>query len=744
VENRVFSQYFERLYNWVLHRRRHPIISGDCKHRFCNISYLTEPTNDGLLPTDGKDKEPALKTQRRQILGLKTRRNVFFPDRISRGREWTRWARQAWKVQTILRGRQTCEGLPTTRFKTLGTESTCSIPHDIVYGLRELRDPLFRSLFPPDYMMRLSTLFARYAAYMIIIDGNMDIFWYYPHRLRDRVESEVQLTLGGGAADRDVPSWIPDFTRPRIYRSGDEHPEQMKPKVKDWNFAGRILNRVLLMNGILLDEIVDVFPLPSDDPFLLLQQLWYVERKHWGPTYLNKKPLDDGTGRDQSDAIFYEMLDKLGGIYYYPSIAWLMAGDDRWKFDISLVNVLAATTDLRSLIDREFSSCQAKIPKVVDILMKKGATRPPAHNEEAAETAFLTSKISNLNLCIEDHQKESVSDSQSLIHAMEWRLVDMITWLNDDPTWTDFVGICIFDYDNFRSQIVHRLSMWSAQRTADVMGDSPGFEYLLQGLGPRENTAKWAVTHEPFHYTEFIKAVDNNRDPLEIRLREAFLIGLATKIRRLMRDMVGLEGIKTFEGVNAGEVRKGSLDASKGLGPMVCMCPVHAFVETSSNQHEEDDATDNEFKLLDLPHRRRDHPHGSMIRWSQEPRKVNYDVHCLVYDIVETLAGRELFVTETGLAGITTAGTTGIQDGDDLLLIEGMSNLLVGRLEPNAQLGNPKKRRREMPTIRMKREILGTAIAKGIDTRGGKVDEAIVPSWFEDITRGRRGVFRFS
>ncbi|PVH92169.1 hypothetical protein DM02DRAFT_663208 [Periconia macrospinosa] len=82
-----------------------------------------------------------------------------------------------------------------------------------------------------------------------------------------------------------------------------------------------------------------------------------------------------------------------------------------------------------------------------------------------------------------------------------------------------------------------------------------------------------------------------------------------------------------------------------------------------------------------------------------------------------------------------------VQDGDDLFLIGGMSYPLIGRLEPSPELGEPKKRRRQMATRMMKREILGSAMVRDIDSKEGRLEQATLPHWFEALSKG---LFRFS
>lgn len=70
-----------------------------------------------------------------------------------------------------------------------------------------------------------------------------------------------------------TPSWVPDFRqRPRL-KDADQIPDHETERTFHQYHEQRILDQVLLMDGWLVDEIVQVFPLPTNDPYKLLQQL---------------------------------------------------------------------------------------------------------------------------------------------------------------------------------------------------------------------------------------------------------------------------------------------------------------------------------------------------------------------------------------------------------------------------------------------------------------------------------------
>ncbi|KPM42775.1 hypothetical protein AK830_g3785 [Neonectria ditissima] len=749
VDNQVLSKNFQRLYSWVEHRRRHPVLLDDCHHPACDRSYIpVEQTDDKPSTSQAKDKGKQVAASDMDLKDIdpKVRRGIL-PPQGSAGREWTKWGRQVWKATSVMIRRDHCSPYSMPYYSIMGLQSQCTVPHDMVYGLRELMDALFRSLFPPDYMIPLSTLFTRFAGYILIVDMNVDMFWHFPHRLRDDTGRDPRLQTSGSA--QAVPSWVRDFTKPRLVRTGDEPPRPNKKKTQVWGSTAHILDRVLFMNGILLDEIVDVFPLPLSDPFLLLQQLWYVERSFWEPRYLRDNTVesdkDSGNPKDE----FEDMMHRLGGVTIYPSIAWATGDANRFTTDISIVDVINGLTNLGPLLIEPLESYMAKIPQVVDMIMERnqqeiGIAAQANSDEEPAEPDHLIQSIADLDLTSDAPFVMSSPSRDDLIYGMKSRFLELARQIAAPTMSKDLVGICTFDYDNFRSQVLHRLTMWSAQRVADTLGDRPGLEYLKEGLGPREETAKCAITHSPIAYKEYIDAIDEGRDPLEIRMREGFVIDLATKIHRATVDMVGLEGDAIFESVNV-SVQQDLKNTKETSSRRVCMFPLLTSKGRKKRKTDQEkiDMIGSDLSLLNLPHNLPGHPVGSMSRWTSKPREDIHDVHHSLCDVVDFLAGRELFVTEIGLVGIAGVGTTGIQDGDDLLLLQGMSYPLIGRLEPLPELGVPKKRRREMPTKMMKREILGTAVVKGIDPKDGNLEEATMPSWFEDISGGITGRFRF-
>jgi len=143
---------------------------------------------------------------------------------------------------------------------------TATNPRDHVYGVRELLEPHFRSVFVPDYTISVGTLFERLAAWLLIMDGWGDMLWHYPWRLAARDNSETELA-----------SWVPDFTkRPKLLIKEREPPRLPAEGPKTLRCA--IVGRCLHVEGRHLDVVDEVFVMPCGMPWDVLQRLWRMER----------------------------------------------------------------------------------------------------------------------------------------------------------------------------------------------------------------------------------------------------------------------------------------------------------------------------------------------------------------------------------------------------------------------------------------------------------------------------------
>ena len=98
--------------------------------------------------------------------------------------------------------------IPSRLYCELSARSTD--PRDLVYGLREIFDPIFCEVFVPDYFMSPELLFACLAVFLIQFEAWGDLLWWYPFRFADD--------------EHRLPTWLPDFTRRVVPAASDLQP----------------------------------------------------------------------------------------------------------------------------------------------------------------------------------------------------------------------------------------------------------------------------------------------------------------------------------------------------------------------------------------------------------------------------------------------------------------------------------------------------------------------------------------
>ncbi|RFU31484.1 hypothetical protein B7463_g4880, partial [Scytalidium lignicola] len=542
-------------------------------------------------------------------------------------------------------------------------------------------------------------------------------------------------------------------------RMGINGQSRKKKQIRSVTNDACILDGVLLMDGWLLDEIVEVFAFPSNDPFCLLQQLWYAERGYGRPAYMHHRTEHENKSFDDHYQRFGDMLKISGGITAYPSIPWATQYQDQMPTNISIGDVIGAVKTLTPLLSPAIDDYWHKIPIVVDCQLKqqyqKAGKKVTINADERADGEDVsrleaTRGLADLDLNSDADSEDEESGRKDRIIKMESRFSELISYLLKER-WIDFVGICTFDYDNFRAQILHRILF--SHHDQEPLGES---------LDVRGEGIDNPVICAPITYDEAIATIEKGcQSATELRFRESFVVDLATKVHEEIAGMVGLEGDSFWEKVSVGDKLDKFESGAECIGDLVTTIPLSALKaleeDTFSNLpedlnnrleqtpmsfegHDSDEGDQTPFTLL---HNDLSYPHEEWSQWRYHPKKHTSIVDPIFSDLLDFLVGRELFVTEGGLLGLANTGTQGIQKGDDLLLLEGMSFPLIARLEPHPKLGNPKKRRREVPTVRMRREILGTAVVRDIDPQGGDLDNVTWPEGFEPISGPNRGALRF-
>ena len=752
--NEIFHDNFEQLSDWAEHVRRHPVPLELCSHPACarpskSKDQLAKNINTSEGTSQGNGDGPC---ETRDHWAVE---KSPFPQQSSQGREWAAWGRRIQLAHEVMDRRSRCRPWNTPEFLYRRFRSQCSDPHDIVYGVRELMEPLFKDMFKPDYTLSVPELFTRLAVYLLVFDSWTDLFFHYPYRLDPS---------SYGEDGKDIPSWTPDFTKPIRPREAEKTTVKSKQIRRTVDSNPLIMDRVLFIRGWLVDEIISVYPLPDADPYGLLQQLWYFERRHGRPKYKLFHDHETHEGIDTETVTgLHKMSDEVGGVTAYPSVAWATQYSETLPADISIVDIIYFVGDFATLFTDVFKEFGDKIPEVAEEQLeeeKKGGIRDidrefPNHMNMLAAKGLEKRRRYQL-------RSEAIDDLHKLFKYL----------LKHSK---DFVGISIFDYDNLCSQVrylVIPLDLKEAVRQGFVQPRETDDESEDGKDGPPDGCFNHAVTQQPFFYLDLIGKILDGRDGDAIRsfMRNAVLT-LSKRIHEKAQSLVGLKGDNLYSTVQA---TWDDLDENKpedDTSYEILMVPMRALPtgdddmdHVSSGSHEANDVINYEEESTESQDTHSEvestetasseapqqplttkEPYGEWMAWRCTARP-SYDVHLTLTDVVDFLKGRELFVTESGLVGLSCPGAQPLKDGDDVFILEGMSFPLVGRLEfpVFGELDNGdlvKLRRRNMSSIRMRREIRGACILKGIETKDGSMDEVVWPDGFESIST--LGAFRF-
>ncbi|EXK40791.1 hypothetical protein FOXG_20362 [Fusarium oxysporum f. sp. lycopersici 4287] len=187
--------------------------------------------------------------------------------------------------------------VPRRLYGELSAHATDS--RDLVYGLREIFDPVFRRVFVPDYFMRPELLFACLAVFLIQYECWADVLWWYPYRY--------------ASVEDHLPTWLPDFSR-RADLSYLE-PVPMKLQVDETPYPKMIiLNHRLHAEGYVLDTMYGHRHLDKSDGHKILQELWQFDHILNANLLCHRYILMDEDKDDASLSIFLRMCkDSLIG-----------------------------------------------------------------------------------------------------------------------------------------------------------------------------------------------------------------------------------------------------------------------------------------------------------------------------------------------------------------------------------------------------------------------------------------------
>ncbi|KAF1957210.1 HET-domain-containing protein [Byssothecium circinans] len=373
----------------------------------------------------------------------------------------------------IARRNKTHGDIPSRFYRSLSAQATD--PRDLVYGLREIFDPVFRRVFVPDYSMRLELLYACLAVFLIQFEGWGDMLWWYPHRFQAK----------------GLPSWLPDFTK-RVVPAVTELLPRDHLATSTLHLKLVVLNHALHVEGYKLDRIEAFTLMIKEDETDVLRDLWKFE----GSFNRNRSYLQYVlTKEEQKNPQFNSFLTIC---------RTLTSRDDSGIAHprLSVLNWMAKSNtedDLPSTVV-EFLPCW-------DILMwhafkigsKSDSTRPGILSD------IFSSRLSDAfqKILATDFIGDCVFDWHSLEHVLD-RLASESPWSDpNSPYWQTLAEASSTEQDEFGKDLATRVSSFLASLKAtnpDLMGDLDRFHRLCS-----------LVLLDSSCYTSFVHILDKLR-----------------------------------------------------------------------------------------------------------------------------------------------------------------------------------------------------------------------------------------
>lgn len=225
--------------------------------------------NTGVDNTVLKRDMPLLMASSIELLGNENI-DSWIPEHIkaSTGKSLAQFGAEIRRLADLITRRSKTHGydIPSRLYRSLTAKATD--PRDLVYGLREIFDPVFRKVFVPDYFMRLELLYACLAVFLIQCEGWGDMLWWYPYRFQ---------------GDK-LPSWLPDFTR-RVAPVETELLPRDHLASSTLQLKLVVLNHTLHVEGYQLDTIECLTPPMTGGERDILRELWkfdgnFERRRH--------------------------------------------------------------------------------------------------------------------------------------------------------------------------------------------------------------------------------------------------------------------------------------------------------------------------------------------------------------------------------------------------------------------------------------------------------------------------------
>ncbi|KAL2692528.1 hypothetical protein Neosp_002938 [[Neocosmospora] mangrovei] len=288
----------------------------------------------------------------------------------------------------------------------ISTHSWCMDRRDIIYGRHALMHPVLQQLLKPDYNLTTEELYEKVAIWLLMFERGVSMFWDFPVRLSP-----------------DLPSWVPDFSKPRQMSDVDMKWEVYEEKLC-FDPYPTIYNGEMALYGRPIDTIREVFRLrPQSEDFRadLVRRLWFLDL---GLSTLGTRyPLWQR----------HSLSAKLPELYAeQPLHTWCTSADSSrdtsssaFLLDSVTMKMLeeiihSVVSPVKEKVDREKAIADCMAP----IMGKTGKT-PPAFERARESLKRLSLKLGSIKAFL----------------------------LDTDTTRPDFLGAAFFDFDRLAESL---------------------------------------------------------------------------------------------------------------------------------------------------------------------------------------------------------------------------------------------------------------------------------------------------
>lgn len=546
-------------------------------------------------------------------------------------------------------------------------------PRDKIFGLREIAEPVVQRLFQPNYRAPVEDVFEKLAAWLLVFDLWEEMFWNYP------------LKLSAGNLSRNIPSWVPDFSRPLSWSSDELHSRVVEtpdacdclpltalepqmnllPSVREGaHVAGPVIyDGILALGGRELDGISNVFHMGHGLWHNLLPRLWY---------------LDQFFTRENPVVLYYasDPLSQLLRRYSQRQLhGWAFRSHHHPGADLTIAfsqdslthpEVFKILLDRCQCIQRELVTL-SDIVKVEDyIVISDHQFERMEHDPPLAE---------DQRSCIE----ETKATIQNVFLGVASRLAKLLGYLAHGLKHPlGILGAALFNYENLESQL-KRLRRPSSSSSPDTLM----IKLLAAKLGPliEVTSTESVVPGVPFAgidepiYEDLQSHITECESEPEVQLRVRFVLQVAETLRAV-----------ASKHICQGHLPDRDLAFAKATGPPpfsddadrefekyaeIVRRAGEAYRKDNSVRTLEDseaDANDGQNKL--------DRHEAQVAQQSQHKRKL----FSRVFEELEAqFKDRTFFVTKRGFVGYGAPGVSDIRVADTVILLENARMPLVVR-----------------------------------------------------------------